>query len=98
MEEAKYNFKVIEEKWQNYWDENKTFEAKTGDDKEKYYTLIEFPYPSAAGLHVGHPRSNGAMDAVARKKRMEGYNVLFPMGFVIVINIKMIDGINKNKK
>jgi len=81
MTEAKYNFKVIEEKWQKYWDENKVFSTEIDNEKEKYYVLIEFPYPSGSGLHVGHPRSNGAMDAVARKRRMEGYNVLFPMGF-----------------
>lgn len=81
MENEKYNFKVIEEKWQKYWDENNTFKTEIDNNKEKYYTLIEFPYPSGSGLHVGHPRSNGAMDAVSRKRRMEGYNVLFPMGF-----------------
>ncbi|MCT4575114.1 MAG: class I tRNA ligase family protein, partial [Alphaproteobacteria bacterium] len=81
MENEKYNFKVIEEKWQKYWEENNTFKTEIDNDKEKYYTLIEFPYPSGSGLHVGHPRSNGAMDAVSRKRRMEGYNVLFPMGF-----------------
>ncbi len=73
--------KKIEKKWQKYWKENHTFEAKNNSTKEKYYVLVEFPYPSGAGLHVGHVRSYASLDAVARKKRMEGYNVLFPMGW-----------------
>ncbi len=73
--------KKIEKKWQKYWKENHTFEAKTDSTKEKYYVLVEFPYPSGAGLHVGHVRSYASLDAVARKKRMQGYNVLFPMGW-----------------
>ena len=76
-----YDTKKIEEKWQNYWIEHKTFEAKTGSKKEPYYILVEFPYPSGAGLHVGHVRSYTAQDAIARMKRMQGYNVLFPMGW-----------------
>ena len=76
-----YDFKKIEKKWQDYWRENETFKAITGLDKEKYYVLVEFPYPSGAGLHVGHVRSYTALDAVARIKRMKGYNVLFPMGW-----------------
>ena len=76
-----YNYSAIEKKWQDYWLEHKTFAAVTGSDKPKFYGLIEFPYPSAAGLHVGHPRPFTAMDVVTRKKRMEGYNVLFPIGF-----------------
>jgi len=76
-----YDFKKIEEKWQNYWREKETFKAVTGGDKEKYYILVEFPYPSGAGLHVGHVRSYTALDSVARMKRMKGYNVLFPMGW-----------------
>ncbi len=76
-----YDFKKIEKKWQDYWQENETFKAITGLDKEKYYVLVEFPYPSGAGLHVGHVRSYTALDAVARIKRMKGYNVLFPMGW-----------------
>lgn len=76
-----YNFTKIEKKWQKYWEENRTFEAKNDSDKEKYYILIEFPYPSGAGLHVGHGRSYTALDALARKRRMEGYNVLFPIGW-----------------
>ncbi len=76
-----YDFKKIEKKWQNYWKEHETFKAITGGDKEKYYILVEFPYPSGAGLHVGHVRSYTALDSVARMKRMKGYNVLFPMGW-----------------
>ena len=76
-----YNHRKIEKKWQNYWDENKTFEAVTGNKKEPYYILVEFPYPSGAGLHVGHVRSYTAQDALARMKRMQGYNVLYPMGW-----------------
>ncbi|MBQ8472879.1 MAG: leucine--tRNA ligase [Bacilli bacterium] len=73
--------KKIEKKWQKYWKENKTFEASNTSQKDKYYILVEFPYPSGSGLHVGHVRSYASLDAVARKKRMEGYNVLFPMGW-----------------
>ncbi len=76
-----YDFKEIEEKWQKRWEEAKCFEAKNDSDKEKYYLLVEFPYPSGSGLHVGHVRSYTALDAMARIKRMRGYNVLFPMGF-----------------
>ena len=73
--------KKIEKKWQKYWKENHTFEASNESDKKKYYILVEFPYPSGAGLHVGHVRSYSALDSVARMKRMQGYNVLFPMGW-----------------
>ncbi len=76
-----YNFKEIEKKWQKIWEEKKSFEAVNGGDKEKYYVLVEFPYPSGAGLHVGHVRSYTALDAIARLKRAQGYNVLFPMGW-----------------
>ena len=76
-----YNFKEIEKKWQNYWLENKTFRALNDSSKKKFYYLVEFPYPSGAGLHVGHVRSYTALDAMARKKRMEGYNVLYPIGW-----------------
>jgi len=76
-----YEFKKIEEKWQKYWDDEKIFEASNTSEKEKYYYLIEFPYPSGAGLHVGHVRSYTALDSMARKKRMMGYNVLFPIGW-----------------
>ena len=71
----------IEKKWQNYWEEHKTFKAVTGDSKPHYYILVEFPYPSGSGLHVGHVRSYTAQDAIARMMRMQGYNVLYPMGF-----------------
>ncbi len=77
----KYDFTAIEKKWQDKWEELKPYAAETGSDKPKFYGLIEFPYPSAAGLHVGHPRPFTAIDIVSRKKRMEGYNVLFPIGF-----------------
>ena len=77
----KYDFAAIEKKWQNKWEECKPYAAETGSSKPKFYGLIEFPYPSGQGLHVGHPRPFTAMDIVTRKKRMEGYNVLFPIGF-----------------
>ena len=77
----KYDFAAIEKKWQARWEESKPYAAETGSDKPKFYGLIEFPYPSAAGLHVGHPRPFTAMDIVTRKKRMEGYDVLYPIGF-----------------
>ncbi len=78
----KYDFKAIEAKWQQKWDENKTFEASNADkSKPKFYGLVEFPYPSGHGLHVGHPRGYTAIDIITRKKRLEGYNVLFPMGW-----------------
>ncbi len=76
-----YNFKKIEKKWQEYWDNNESFKAVTGSDKKPYYILVEFPYPSGSGLHVGHVRSYTAQDALARMKRREGYNVLYPMGW-----------------
>lgn len=77
----RYDHAAIEKKWQKFWDENETFRAEDHSDKPKYYCLIEFPYPSGDGLHVGHPRSYTALDIMARKKRMEGYNVLYPIGF-----------------
>ena len=77
----KYDHKLVEKKWQDAWDEAHCFEAENGGDKEKFYALVEFPYPSGQGLHVGHPRSYTALDIVARKKRMQGYNVLYPMGW-----------------
>ena len=73
--------KEIESKWQKYWEDKKIFEAKTNGDKKPYYILVEFPYPSGSGLHVGHVRSYTAQDALARMKRMQGYNVLYPMGY-----------------
>ena len=77
----KYDFEAIEKKWQGRWEESKPYAAVTGDRRPKFYGLIEFPYPSAAGLHVGHPRPFTAMDIICRKKRMQGYNVLNPIGF-----------------
>ena len=72
-----YDFKSIEEKWQKYWDDNNTFKVNNSGAKP-YYVLVEFPYPSGAGLHVGHVRSYTAQDAISRMKRMQGYNVLYP--------------------
>ena len=76
-----YNFKAVEKKWQERWEKEGTFNASTDYTKKKWYGLIEFPYPSGQGLHVGHPRSYTALDIVARKKRLQGYNVLYPIGF-----------------
>ncbi|OGY48989.1 MAG: leucine--tRNA ligase [Candidatus Buchananbacteria bacterium RIFCSPHIGHO2_02_FULL_40_13] len=76
-----YNHQEIEQKWQKYWVDHKIFAAEDKSRKPKYYCLIEFPYPSAEGLHVGHPRSYTALDIIARKRKMEGYNVLYPIGF-----------------
>ena len=81
MEMQPYDPKVIEPKWQKKWEEAHAFEAESDHAKPKFYGLIEFPYPSGNGLHVGHPRSNTAMDIIARKRRMQGYNVLFPIGW-----------------
>ena len=77
----KYDFTAIEQKWHKIWDEKQLYKAETGGDKKKFYALIEFPYPSGAGLHVGHARPYTAMDVIARKHRMQGENVLFPMGY-----------------
>ena len=77
----KYDFKAIEQKWQKRWDDEHTFAAKQDFSLPKFYALVEFPYPSGQGLHVGHPRSYTALDIVARKKRLDGYNVLYPMGW-----------------
>ena len=76
-----YDFTAIESKWQKYWLEHHTFHAENDYSKPKFYALVEFPYPSGQGLHIGHPRPYTAMDIVARKRRMQGYNVLFPMGY-----------------
>ena len=76
-----YNYAEIEKKWQKYWVEHKSGRAVTGSDKPKFYGLIEFPYPSGQGLHVGHTRPFTAMDVICRRKRMQGYNVLFPIGY-----------------
>ena len=75
----KYDFAAIEKKWQDRWEVSKPYAAVTGDPRPKFYGLIEFPYPSGAGLHVGHPRPFTAMDIVTRKKRMDGYNVILTM-------------------
>jgi len=76
-----YDFSAIESRWQKFWDENNTFKANNDYSKPKFYALVEFPYPSGQGLHIGHPRPYTAMDIVSRKRRLEGYNVLFPMGW-----------------
>lgn len=78
---APYNHREVEKKWQKIWDEEQAFKVSEDYSKPKYYALVEFPYPSGAGLHVGHPRPYTALDIVARKRRMQGYNVLYPMGF-----------------
>ena len=77
----KYDFKAVEAKWQKIWEDEKTFSVKIDHSKPKFYGLVEFPYPSGQGLHVGHPRSYTAMDVICRKKRLEGYNALYPMGW-----------------
>jgi len=77
----KYDYEKIEKKWQKYWDEHQTFHAENDYSKPKFYALVEFPYPSGQGLHIGHPRPYTAMDIIARKRRLQGYNVLFPMGW-----------------
>ncbi len=79
--EDRYNFKAIEKKWQTIWEKEQAYKVEIDHGKEKFYALVEFPYPSGAGLHVGHPRSYTALDVIARKKKMAGYNVLYPMGF-----------------
>ena len=76
-----YNFKQTEKKWQKIWEEKGTFQVGTDYSKPKFYALVEFPYPSGQGLHVGHPRSYTALDIVSRKKRLQGFNVLYPMGW-----------------
>ena len=81
MKQERYNFTEIEKKWQKIWDEEQPFAAKNDYTLPKFYGLVEFPYPSGQGLHVGHPRSYTAIDIVARKKRLQGYNVLYPMGW-----------------
>ena len=76
-----YAPKEIEKKWQGIWEQEEAFQVGVDKSKPKYYALVEFPYPSGQGLHVGHPRPYTAMDIVSRKRRMQGYNVLFPMGW-----------------
>ncbi|NLL48615.1 MAG: leucine--tRNA ligase, partial [Firmicutes bacterium] len=78
---ARYNHQEVEKKWQRIWEDKETFKTSEDRSKPKFYALVEFPYPSGDGLHVGHPRPYTALDVVARKRRMEGYNVLFPMGW-----------------
>ena len=73
----RYDFTAIEAKWQKIWEEKKCFRAGTDYSKPKFYAIVEFPYPSGQGLHIGHPRPYTAMDIVSRKRRLEGYNVLF---------------------
>ena len=76
-----YNFKEIEKKWQKYWEENECFKAQDDFSKKKFYALVEFPYPSGVGMHLGHIKAYSGLEVIARKKRMEGYNVLFPIGY-----------------
>ncbi len=78
---AQYDFKNVEKKWQDIWDKNKTFECTQDYSKKKFYALVEFPYPSGAGMHVGHIKAYSGLEVVSRKRRLEGYNVLFPIGF-----------------
>ena len=76
-----YDFKATEQKWQSKWEEAKVFEAQDNSDKPKFYGLVEFPYPSGAGMHVGHIKAYSGLEVVSRKRRLQGYNVLFPIGF-----------------
>ncbi len=76
-----YDHKKIEKKWQNEWEKNKIYEALDDSPKPKFYGLIEFPFPSGEGMHIGHLRSNTAIDIISRKRRMQGYNVLYPIGW-----------------
>ncbi|HAG12443.1 MAG TPA: leucine--tRNA ligase, partial [Ruminococcus sp.] len=76
-----YNFSQVEKKWQDYWDEHQTFRAENGSTKPKFYALVEFPYPSGHGMHVGHIKAYSGLEVVSRKRRLQGYNVLFPIGF-----------------
>ena len=78
---ANYDFKTIEKKWQDRWDKEVTFRAIDDFSLPKFYGLIEFPYPSGAGMHVGHIKAYSGMEVICRKRRMQGYNVLFPIGF-----------------
>ena len=77
----KYDFTAIEQKWQKYWDEHEPFRAEEDHTKPKFYALVEFPYPSGAGMHVGHIKAYAGLEVVSRKRRLQGYNVLFPIGF-----------------
>ncbi|MGN0576007.1 MAG: class I tRNA ligase family protein, partial [Ruminococcus sp.] len=78
---SKYDFKAIEQKWQKYWEEHESFKAVEDYSKPKFYALVEFPYPSGHGMHVGHIKAYSGLEVVSRKRRMQGYNVLFPIGF-----------------
>ena len=77
----KHDFKKIEPKWQKKWDDARIFQAVDNDERPKFYGLVEFPYPSGAGMHVGHIKAYSSLEVISRKRRMEGYNVLFPIGF-----------------
>ena len=77
----KYDHKAVEPKWQKIWEDKGVFKAEDLSDKEKFYALVEFPYPSGAGMHVGHIKAYSGLEVVSRKRRMQGYNVLFPIGF-----------------
>ena len=77
----KYDAIAIEQKWQRRWEDAKIFEAQDNSDKPKFYSLVEFPYPSGAGMHVGHIKAYSGLEIISRKRRMQGYNVLFPIGF-----------------
>ena len=77
----KYNHEKVEKKWQKIWEDTEAFKAEDNFDKPKFYGLVEFPYPSGVGLHVGHVRAYTSLEVIARKRRMQGYNVLFPIGF-----------------
>ena len=77
----KYNFKEIEPKWQTRWEKARIFNAQDNSDKPKFYALVEFPYPSGAGMHVGHIKAYSGLEIISRARRMQGYNVLFPIGF-----------------
>ena len=79
--DVRYDFRSVEKKWQNIWDKEKTFECSEDHSKPKFYGLVEFPYPSGAGMHVGHIKAYSGLEVVSRKRRLEGYNVLFPIGF-----------------
>ncbi len=81
MSENKYDFSAIEKKWQTYWEEHGTFRAENNSSKPKFYALVEFPYPSGAGMHIGHIKAYSGLEVVSRKRRLQGYNVLFPIGF-----------------
>lgn len=93
-----YNFKKIEAKWQKKWEKEKLYEVKENPKKDKFYCLIEFPYPSGEGLHVGHPRSYTALDIVARKHRMQGKNVLYPIGIIAFLASAIFIAIDPAKR